>query len=92
MPEANSIPFPLNPVGRYPGDAPAAPVKPKLLGRPCEVLHSCHYIPRTKFCNRFFHLTHVDLFKLKTLSPPFLCYPFAEGGLRYSDRSGTSGA
>ena len=40
MPEANSIPVPSNPVGRYPGHAPVAPVKPKLLGCLREVLCS----------------------------------------------------
>ena len=38
MPEANSIPVPSNPVGRYPGHDPGAAQKPKLLDRllkPC---------------------------------------------------------
>jgi len=40
MPEANSIPAPLNPIGRYPGRAPAATAKPKLLDRLREALRS----------------------------------------------------
>ena len=42
MPEANSIPVPSNPVGRYPGHAPGATVKPKLLDRLRESLRSRH--------------------------------------------------
>ena len=33
MSEANSIPVPSNPIGRYPGHAPAAAAKSKLLDR-----------------------------------------------------------
>ena len=43
MPEANSIPAPSNPVGRYPDRAPGATPKPKLLGRLREALSSRHY-------------------------------------------------
>jgi hypothetical protein len=42
MPEANSIRVPLNPIRRYPGHAPAAAAKPKLLDRLRETLHSRH--------------------------------------------------
>jgi hypothetical protein len=48
MPVANSIPVPLNPVGRYPGHAPAATAKPKLLDRLREALRSRHYSRRTE--------------------------------------------
>ena len=40
MPVANSIPVPSNPIGRYPGHAPAATAKPKLLDRLREALRS----------------------------------------------------
>ena len=42
MPEANSIPVPSNPVGRYPGHDPGAAQKPKLLDRLREALRSLH--------------------------------------------------
>ena len=48
MPVANSIPVPLNPIGRYPGHAPAATAKPKLLDRLREALRSRHYSRRTE--------------------------------------------
>jgi site-specific recombinase XerD len=48
MPEANSIPAPSNTIGRYPGHAPAATAKPKLLNHLCEALRSRHYSPRTE--------------------------------------------
>jgi integrase len=41
MPEANSIPVPSNPVGRYLGQDPRATQKPKLLDRLREGLRSC---------------------------------------------------
>ena len=40
MSEANSIPVPSNPIGRYPGYAPAATATPKLLERLREALRS----------------------------------------------------
>ena len=40
MPEANSIPVSSNPIGRYPGHAPAATAMPKLLDRLREALRS----------------------------------------------------
>ena len=43
MPEANSIPVPSNLVGPYPGHAPGATVKPKLLDRLHESLRSRHF-------------------------------------------------
>lgn len=42
MPKANSILAPSNPIGRYPGHAPAATAKPKLLNRLREALRSRH--------------------------------------------------
>jgi hypothetical protein len=42
MPEANSIPVPSNPVGRYPGHAPGATAKPKVLDRLRDALRSRH--------------------------------------------------
>ena len=42
MPEVNSILVPSKPVGPYPGHAPGAPVKPKLLDRLREAPHSHH--------------------------------------------------
>ncbi|MGD0623943.1 MAG: site-specific integrase [Thermodesulfobacteriota bacterium] len=48
MPEANSIPAPSNPIGRYPGHAPAVTAKPKLLNRLREALRSGHYSRRTE--------------------------------------------
>jgi site-specific recombinase XerD len=48
MPEANSIPVPSNPVGPYPGQAPGASQKPKLLDRLREALRSRHYSRRTE--------------------------------------------
>ena len=42
MPEANSIPVPSNPVGRYPHHALRATQKPKLLDRLREALRSRH--------------------------------------------------
>ena len=48
MPVANSIPVHLNPIGRYPGHAPAATAKPKLLDRLRETLRSRHYSRRTE--------------------------------------------
>jgi len=42
MPEANSIPVHSNLVGRYPGHAPGATAKPKLLDRLREALRSRH--------------------------------------------------
>jgi hypothetical protein len=92
MPEANSAPILSNPPSRYPRIAPEPAQKPKLLDRLREALRSRHYTGRIKFRNGFFHLTHVDLFRLRSPSPSFLCYPFAGGGLRYLDLSGTSGA
>jgi len=47
MPVANSIPIPLNPIGRYPGHAAAATAKPKLLARPHEAFRSRHYSRRS---------------------------------------------
>jgi hypothetical protein len=41
MPEANSIPVSSNPVGPYPGHAPGATPKPKLLDRLRESLRCC---------------------------------------------------
>ena len=41
MPEANSIQFPSTQVGRYPGHAPGATTKPKLLDRLRDALRSC---------------------------------------------------
>ena len=40
MSEANSIPVPSNPIGRYRGHAPAATARPKLLDRLREALRS----------------------------------------------------
>jgi integrase len=40
MPEANPIPVPSNPIGRYPGHVPAATAKPKLPGCLREALRS----------------------------------------------------
>ena len=40
MAEANSIPVSSNPIGLYPGHAPAATAKPKLLDRLREALRS----------------------------------------------------
>ena len=51
MPKANSIPAPSNPIGRYPGHAPAANAKPKLLNRLREALRSRHYSRRTEQSN-----------------------------------------
>lgn len=48
MPEANSVPVPSKPVGRYPDRAPAATPKPKLLDRLREALRSRHYSRRTE--------------------------------------------
>ncbi len=64
MPEANSIPVPSNPVGRYPGHAPGATVKPKLLDCLREALRSRHYSRRTEqtYCHwvkRFIFFHHV---------------------------------
>ena len=42
MPEANSIPVPANRVGPYPGHAPGATPKPKLLDCLRESLRSRH--------------------------------------------------
>ena len=42
MPEANSIPVLSNPVGPYPGQAPGATQKPKLMDRLREALRSRH--------------------------------------------------
>jgi len=42
----NSIPVPSNPIGRYPGHAPAATAKPKLLDRLREALRSRHSFAR----------------------------------------------
>ena len=47
MPEANSIPVPSNPVGRYPGHDPGAAQKPKLLDRLREALRSPHSFATT---------------------------------------------
>ena len=47
MPVANSIPVPLNPIGRYPGHAPAATAKPKLLDCLREGLRSRPYSRRS---------------------------------------------
>ncbi len=46
MPKANSIPVPSNPIGRYPGHAPAATPKPKLLDCLRESLRSRHFFTR----------------------------------------------
>jgi hypothetical protein len=70
MPEANSAPIISNPLSRYPRIAPAPAQKPKLLERLREALRSRHYSRRAEFRNGFFHLTPVDLFRLKTPSPP----------------------
>ena len=43
MPEVNSIQFPSTQVGRYPGHAPVAAAKPKLLDRLREALRSRHF-------------------------------------------------
>jgi len=91
MLEANSAPILSNPPSRYPRIAPEPAQKPRLLDSLREALHSRHYSRRTKFRNGFFHLTHVDLFRLKTPSPPFLCYPIAGRGLRYPNGPGASG-
>ena len=48
MPKADSIPVLSNPIGRYPGHAPAATAKPKLLNRLREALRSRHYSRRTE--------------------------------------------
>ena len=48
MPKANSIPVASNPIGRYPGHAPVATAKPKLLDRLREALRSRHYSRRTE--------------------------------------------
>jgi hypothetical protein len=40
MSEANSVPVPSDPIGRYPGHAPAAAAKSKLLDRFHEALRS----------------------------------------------------
>ena len=40
MSEANSVPVPSDPIGRYPGHVPAAAAKSKLLERPHEALRS----------------------------------------------------
>ena len=42
MPEANSIPVPSNPVGRYPGHDPRAIPKSKLMDRLRDALRSRH--------------------------------------------------
>ena len=42
MPEANSKQFPSNQFGRYPGQAPAASAKPKLLDRLREAIRSTY--------------------------------------------------
>lgn len=42
MPEANSKQFPSNKFGPYPGQAPAASAKPKLLDHPREPRRSRH--------------------------------------------------
>jgi len=47
MPVANSIPVPLNPIGRYPGHVPAATAKPKLLDPLREALRSRNYSRRS---------------------------------------------
>ena len=47
MPEANSIPVPSNPVGRYLGHAPRAAQKPKLLDLLREALRSRHSFATT---------------------------------------------
>ena len=46
MPEANSIPVLSNPVGPYPGQAPGATQKPKLMDRLREALRSRHSFAR----------------------------------------------
>jgi len=83
MPEANSAPILSNPPSRYPRIAPEPAQKPRLLDSLREALHSRHYSRRTKFRNGFFHLTHVDLFRLKTPSPPEGCViiPISVGGI-----------
>ncbi len=48
MPEVDSVHFPSIPVGRYPGHAPGAAAKPKLLDRLREALRSRHYSRRTE--------------------------------------------
>ena len=48
MPEANLIPAAYNPVGRYPGRAPGATPKPKLLNPLRQSLRSRHYSLRTE--------------------------------------------
>ena len=48
MPEVNSIQFPSTQFGRYPGHAPVAAAKPKLLDRLREALRSRHYSRRTE--------------------------------------------
>jgi integrase len=47
MPVPNSIPVPLNPIGRYPRPAPATTAKPKILDRLREALRSRHYRRRS---------------------------------------------
>ena len=64
MPEANPIPVPSNPVGPYPGHAPGATSKPKLLDRLREALRSRHYSRRTEqtYCHwvkRFIYFHNV---------------------------------
>ena len=83
MPEASSAPILSNPPSQYPRITPASAEKPKLLDRLHEALRSRHYSRRTKFRNGFFHLTHVDLFRLKTPSPPEGCViiPISVGGI-----------
>ena len=46
MPEANSVPIPSNPVGPYPGHAPGATVKPKLLDCFRDDLRSRYFFAR----------------------------------------------
>ena len=48
MSQANSVPAASNPVGRYPGRAPGATAKPKLLDPLRQSLRSRHYSRRTE--------------------------------------------
>ncbi len=55
MSQANSIPTPSNPVGRYPDRAPGATPKPKLLDRLREALRSRYYSRRTE--ETYYHIS-----------------------------------
>ena len=80
MLEANSAPILSNPPSRYPRIAPEPAQKPRLLDSLREALHSRHYTRRTKFRNGFFHLTHVELFRLKIPLPHSMATLLLEAG------------